>query len=131
MLSLFLSLFVFMFAIIGMQSANTGILFRQSSIVVPQLSKWADTPSQLLIDLWREPRPLDVFVSTCHLCQFLRVSLKSVCVKCGSLFKPEGCLAPACGNVAQSHMLAKFRYEHYASFCFLFCVCCAFVVFIV
>ncbi|KAK7115334.1 CST complex subunit CTC1-like [Littorina saxatilis] len=80
----------------------------QSSIVVPQLSKWADTPSQLLIDLWREPRPLDVFVSTCHLCQFLRVSLKSVCVKCGSLFKPEGCLAPACGNVAQSHMLAKF-----------------------
>ncbi|KAL8613422.1 hypothetical protein ACOMHN_057142 [Nucella lapillus] len=68
---------------------------------------WDDAPVWLLVDVWLQPEVPGVFAASCHVCQFFRLSLKSVCGQCGALFQPGGCSAPACLNTHYSSLLPR------------------------
>ncbi|XP_076444138.1 uncharacterized protein LOC143282399 [Babylonia areolata] len=71
---------------------------------------WEDVPVHLLVDQWRHTDLPHVFVAACHVCQFFRLSLKSVCATCGSLYGRGGCSAAACVSNSQSVLLPRISF---------------------
>ncbi|XP_071091446.1 CST complex subunit CTC1-like [Haliotis cracherodii] len=65
-------------------------------------------PHQYIIDVWRCPTSSMEFTSTCYICHFMKLCLKSVCAACGSIVTTTGCSSQAC-TVTDTYLSAKVR----------------------